>query len=101
MYLAHLPVQFQILLWLGDESWSGPAKFSAYLFGTIAVLLPSYHFLVRPTWIGWLLNGRMYPIMRRNVRNSLPEPALVVPVIEETSVDADRDSPVPIATTVM
>ena len=72
MYLAHLPVQFQILLWLGDESWSGPAKFSAYLFGTIAVLLPSYHFLVRPTWIGWILNGRMYPIVQRLDRESEP-----------------------------
>ncbi len=57
-YLAHLPVQFQILLWIGDEPWHWSLKFLTYILGTIAVLLPSYHYLVRPTWIGWLLNGK-------------------------------------------
>ena len=57
-YLAHLPIQFQILNWFGEEAWHPVLKFSLYVLGAIAVLLPSYHFLVRPTRLGWLLNGR-------------------------------------------
>lgn len=75
-YLAHLPIQFQILLWLGDKPWHPIVKFSVYVVGTIAVLLPSYHFLVRPTWIGWLLNGRMASVWNRPAK----EPALSVPI---------------------
>lgn len=59
-YLMHLPIQFQILNWTGDAPWHPAVKFSLYVFGTAAVLVPSYHFFVRPTWIGWLLNGRRY-----------------------------------------
>lgn len=92
MYLAHLPIQFQILVWIGDKPWSGPVKFLVYVLGTIAVLLPSYHFLVRPSWIGWLLNGRMIPIIKsRNVSPAAETPA---------GIQAKVDS-APIATTVM
>jgi Acyltransferase family len=66
MYLAHLPIQFQMLLWIGNEPWYWPIKFLVYVFGTLAVLLPSYHFMVRPTWIGWLLNGKMVPLWKRD-----------------------------------
>jgi hypothetical protein len=34
-------------------------------------MMPSYHYLVRSTWIGQLLNGRKYPVQpwfRRFVR---------------------------------
>jgi post-segregation antitoxin (ccd killing protein) len=65
MYLMHLPIQFQILIWFGDKPWPWPVKFFVYVFGTLAVLIPSYHFLVRPTWIGWLLNGKVVPLRRR------------------------------------
>ena len=81
MYLLHLPIQFQILLWLSDKPWTGLLKFLVYVVGTSLVLLPSYHFLVRPTWIGWLLNGRTYPIFTsstggqyRTVSNDIPAP---------------------------
>ncbi len=63
-YLAHLPIQFQILLWVGDEPWHWTLKFLVYVVGTTAVLLPSYHYLVRPTWVGWLLNGKKISIAR-------------------------------------
>lgn len=73
-YLAHLPIQFQILLWIGGEPWNWTLKFLVYVVGTTAVLLPSYHFLVRPTGIGWLLNGRMVPIYSKSVpREIIPD----------------------------
>jgi hypothetical protein len=65
-YLAHLPIQFQLLLWIGDEPWHWTIKFSTYVVATIAVLLTSYHLLVRPTWIGWFLNGRMTSVWGRS-----------------------------------
>ena len=68
MYLAHLPIQFQILLWFGDAPWPPIVKFAVYVFGTVAVLIPSYHFISRPTWIGVLLNGRRHSGRRLNSR---------------------------------
>ncbi len=61
IFLMHLIVQFQILLWVGDQPWHWTLKFGLYVLGTLAVLVPTYHLLVRPTWLGWLLNGRMVP----------------------------------------
>lgn len=60
MYLAHLPIQFALLTWFGDLTWHWSVKFSVYILLTLAILVPSYHLLVRPTWLGWLLNGRRY-----------------------------------------
>lgn len=40
------------------------AKIPLVLIATVAVLLPIYHFGVRPTFVGAVLNGRRYPIGR-------------------------------------
>lgn len=57
-YLAHpaLVLFLQVLL----AEWRVPAgfKFSLLLVATMAVLLLSYQFCVRYTWIGTILNGR-------------------------------------------
>lgn len=63
-YLLHLPIQAQFLYWFGGEPWHWSLKFGLYVFGTLAILLPTYHYLVRPSWIGWLLNGRRFPVWR-------------------------------------
>ena len=57
LYLAHLP-----LCLVGQaviSQWAGPTWIKLPLFSLvlIAVLLLSYQFLVRYTWIGRLLNG--------------------------------------------
>ena len=87
MYLAHIPVQFQILLLVGEETWPASLKFGVYVFGTIAVLWPSYHFLVRPTWIGWLLNGRMVQI--RAEHDALPSSLESRPTTTTAGVEAN------------
>lgn len=79
-YLAHLPIQFQLLLWLGDEPWHWTTKFAFYVVATVAVLLLSYHILVRPTWIGWLLNGRMASVWNRREGALATEPGIVTGV---------------------
>ncbi|HEY1172403.1 MAG TPA: acyltransferase family protein [Verrucomicrobiae bacterium] len=57
LYLAHLPLMF-VAQWL-IRDWPGPAlvKFTFLCISTTAVLLVSYHYMVRYTWIGRMLNG--------------------------------------------
>lgn len=58
LYIAHHPLvaMFQS----GMRPWDLPAllKWAMLCVSLISVLLFSYHFLVRRTWIGWVLNGR-------------------------------------------
>lgn len=60
MYLAHLPVVFalQMLVLEWPLHWS--IKFPLIVVTATAILLLSYHFLVRNTYIGEILNGRRY-----------------------------------------
>lgn len=62
LYLIHLPVVFlaQALVMKWNVNWM--VKFPLILLVTIPLMLLSYHLLVRWTYIGWMLNGRMYPI---------------------------------------
>lgn len=68
LYLAHLPVVmfFQILMGRMELHWS--IKFPLILAASLAVLLLSYHWLVRFTWVGEVLNGRKYS--RRTVASA-------------------------------
>ena len=61
MYLVHVPLIILMQFWV--STWQIPAVFKFLLIcgSTIAVLLVSYQAFVRWTYIGWLLNGRMYP----------------------------------------
>ena len=61
MYLAHLPLV--MALQLAVATWALPwqIKFLGVLAVTIGALLFSYHYLVRSTVIGAVLNGRRYP----------------------------------------
>jgi ABC-type multidrug transport system ATPase subunit/peptidoglycan/LPS O-acetylase OafA/YrhL len=64
LYLVHPPIVFGLQVAVMDLPLSWTVKFPAILALTLAVLLVTYHFLVRPTFLGELLNGRTYP--RRN-----------------------------------
>ena len=61
LYLAHLPLVFFLAAVFAKLPWHWAIKFPLILAITMTVLLASYHYLVRTTWIGEILSGRRYP----------------------------------------
>ncbi|WP_148239391.1 acyltransferase family protein [Ruania zhangjianzhongii] len=61
-YLLHLPILLLCELVIADLTWPMPVKLTLTLAVTTALLLSSYHLLVRPRALGAWLNGRRYPI---------------------------------------
>ncbi|WP_457390535.1 ATP-binding cassette domain-containing protein [Roseateles sp. P5_E1] len=72
IYLVHLPLVCALQVWVGDWPLHWGAKYPLVLLGSLAVLLLSYHWLVRSTVIGKVLNGRAYP--RHAVVEPVEEP---------------------------
>ena len=58
LYLAHLPLVLIGQRWLQDVNWPIGLEFLLLVSTLTVVLLISYRWLIRPTPIGWLLNGR-------------------------------------------
>ena len=61
IYLAHLPVVAAFQVWVGHWPLHWSVKYPLILVASFAVLFLSYHYFVRPTLLGKLLNGRKYP----------------------------------------
>jgi glucan biosynthesis protein C len=61
LYLGHLPIVFGLQAALMNVPLHWSVKFPLIVAITLTVLLVSYHYLVRSTFIGALLNGRKYP----------------------------------------
>jgi len=70
IYLMHLPVVAALQVWVGHWPLHWSVKYPFILVASFAILFVSYHFLVRPTFIGQLLNGRKY--RRNDGREPLP-----------------------------
>ncbi|HRP08324.1 MAG TPA: acyltransferase family protein, partial [Gemmatimonadales bacterium] len=60
IYLAHLPLVIGLQFLMKDWPLPWQIKFPLLLGVAVALLLGSYHWLVRPTAIGALLNGRRH-----------------------------------------
>src|SRR5689334_20733425 len=60
VYLAHLPVVAALQVWMGHWQVSWAIKFPLIVAISFAVLFASYHWLVRFTVVGQLLNGRRH-----------------------------------------
>ena len=60
VYLVHLPLLFAIQYRLLDLQMHWSAKFAIATTATFALSFASYQWLVRPTPIGWLLDGKHY-----------------------------------------
>ena len=61
IYLAHLPVVVAMQVLVGQLPWHWSVKFPLVLGVSLVLLFASYRYLVRPTFIGQVLNGRRYP----------------------------------------
>jgi peptidoglycan/LPS O-acetylase OafA/YrhL len=57
LYLAHLPLVIVGQAVMRRLELPMPVELLLLLAAVIAILLASYHWIVRPTWIGALLNG--------------------------------------------
>lgn len=57
IYLAHLPLVIGSQYWVSQLAWPGTLKFLLITVADMALLLLAYHWLVRDTWVGRLLNG--------------------------------------------
>jgi hypothetical protein len=74
IYLMHMAtIQFFITL-LRPYDWHWSIKLAIMIGGSMLILLVSYHYLVRFTWIGAILNGRRHPRPQKAPPAS-PEPA--------------------------
>jgi hypothetical protein len=62
VYIAHSPAIFLMQIWLSGVVINPWLKTLLVILGALPMLYVSYHFLVRPTWMGAFLNGRRYPI---------------------------------------
>ena len=58
MYLAHLPPLIVAQSWISQWPYPAWLKLGALSLVMVALLLASYHWLVRDTPVGWFLNGR-------------------------------------------
>ena len=61
MYIVHLPIVIAVPGVLAPWPLPAVVKFAITLAVTTVATLVSYHYLVRSTAIGVLLNGRRYP----------------------------------------
>lgn len=61
IYLVHLPVVCALQVWVGDWLLHWSIKYPFIVVASLALLLLSYHVLVRFTVIGKVLNGKAHP----------------------------------------
>lgn len=68
IYLVHHLVLVPLQILAAQIAWPAGMKFLLINLVAFPVLFLSYHFLVRPTWIGEWLNGRRYQIFETKCR---------------------------------
>ncbi len=61
LYLIHLPIMLVLQILVSQLAWPWWIKFPMILAIGFPIMFASYHYLVRGTFIGAVLNGRRYP----------------------------------------
>ncbi len=61
IYIVHLPLVVGLQVALGRMRLPWPLKYPLIVLISVVLLYTSYHYFVRGTFIGKLLNGRTYP----------------------------------------
>ncbi len=79
LYLVHVPIVFALQALVADVPLPWAVKFPAILAVTLALLLASYHLLVRSTFVGEILNGRRYPRRSAPATPAVRPPAVAAP----------------------
>lgn len=85
IYLVHLPLVAALQVGVGPWPLHWGIKYPLVIAGSLALLLPSYHLLVRSTVIGRVLNGRAHP---RRPRAAAPASAAPAPAGDDGAVVA-------------
>lgn len=67
LYLVHPPVLVALQLPMMLLPWPAELKAVIGLLLAVPILLASYHYFVRSTWLGVILNGRKYPAQLQTV----------------------------------
>jgi ABC-type multidrug transport system ATPase subunit len=93
LYLGHLPIVFGLQALVVKVPLHWTIKFPAIIAVTLALLLVSYHYFVRPTFIGAILNGRKYPRGTRALALREPDPAAPSPQRPGPGRAADGGAP--------
>jgi len=73
VYIMHMTTILFFITLLRPYHWYWAIKFVIIVGGSMPILLLSYHYFVRFTWIGAILNGRRHP------RPQAPPPASAAP----------------------
>jgi glucan biosynthesis protein C len=58
LYLIHIPIVIALQVAAANLDWPWPVKFAGIMLIALALMLASYQFLVRYSFIGAVLNGR-------------------------------------------
>ena len=58
LYIVHLPLVVLLQIAVAQLGWPWPVKFTLILAVSFPIMLASYHWLVRYTFVGAVLNGR-------------------------------------------
>jgi peptidoglycan/LPS O-acetylase OafA/YrhL len=66
LYLIHLPIVVALQILVSQYAWPWPIKFALILGVAFPIMLLSYRYCVRNTFIGAVLNGRRYPPLPKN-----------------------------------
>jgi hypothetical protein len=71
LYLMHIAALFFFDQVLNPLPWHWSVKYVSSIAGSMLLLLASYHFFVRFTFVGAVLNGRKQRCARRELRQSV------------------------------
>ncbi|GGD12942.1 acyltransferase family protein [Aquisalinus flavus] len=75
VYLMHLPLVMALQVAVSDIALPAVVKFAIVLAVAMAILLGTYHLLVRYSVIGWLLNGKRKQRQNKRKQQDLPHQA--------------------------
>ena len=74
IYLVHLPLVMALQVVASRLDWPWPVELGLLLAAAFAIMLASYHLLVRYSFIGAVLNGRRKPRQARIASARSPSP---------------------------